>query len=97
MDSMSPKAATFELLSESAMETPAAIFKRILGWILLIVGIPFYFLPIPIGLIMILFGLALLGKHSPFVRCRLRLIKRFSPNLYRRLCKTIGLKEDAPQ
>lgn len=69
------------------------------GWILLVLGLIVTPLPIPVGLIMTLLGLALLVGESPLIRrliCRfrarnprfcdrLKAIKRRSPGLVRRL------------
>jgi len=46
--------------------------RNISGWILIIIGIPVAISPIPIGLLMILGGLALLAKDSRRVQEWLR-------------------------
>lgn len=66
------------------------IIQRILGWTLVIVGIPLYAMPIPLGLVCIAAGLVLLARSTPAVRRRLGALREWFPRLYDKVVDTSG-------
>ncbi len=64
------------------------IIQRILGWTLVIVGVPLYPMPIPLGLVCIAAGLVLLARSTPAVRRRLGALRRWFPGLYEKVAAT---------
>ena len=55
------------------------------GWFLLLAGILITPLPLPIGLLMLVLGLAVLARHSRCVRRRIRHLRRRYPEFSERL------------
>ena len=69
--------------------TPCAGLRRLLalavGWLLLLAGILITPLPLPIGLVMLVLGLAVLVRRSRFVRRRIRNLRSRYPAFSERL------------
>lgn len=56
-----------------------AFVYQILGWLLIVVGLPLFWTPIPVGLILIAIGLSLLIANSDRARDVLRERRRRHP------------------
>lgn len=56
-----------------------AFVYQILGWLLIVVGLPLFWTPIPIGLILIAIGLSLLIANSDSARAFLQERRRRHP------------------
>ena len=56
-----------------------AFVYQILGWLLIVVGLPLFWTPIPVGLILIAIGLSLLIANSDRARDILRERRRRHP------------------
>ena len=54
------------------MQAFLTVFYQFLGAVLIVAGVPIFWLPIPLGAVMILLGLALLIANSPTLRDALR-------------------------
>ncbi len=70
-------------MSHSTTGLTGKLFGRIRRWALIGLGAIFavadfltFWLPLPIGIPLLLIGFALLGRHSPRARLWLRLLKR---------------------
>jgi hypothetical protein len=50
--------------------------RQMLGWCLIIIGIPITLLPTPFGIVLVVFGIALVGRRSPILRRASIVIKR---------------------
>ncbi len=61
----------------------AMIYRRlrvVVGWLLIILGIPIVPLPIPFGAIMVVVGIALVAPSSPAMRAILRRVRKRFPS-----------------
>jgi len=58
--------------------------RRIVGWTMIIAGIPLWILPLPLGLPLIVPGALLVAAGSPLARRRLVEIGRRFPDVWRR-------------
>jgi len=74
---------------DGSTKPPRWTFRRFLGLLLILFGIPLYLLPLPFGLAAFAVGIGLLGGDFPPVRRLLAFVRRSSPALYRRLCDLI--------
>lgn len=66
-------------------DKPATLTPRLrclLGWILILVGLPLYILPLPLGVPLIVPGVLLVISGSAGMRRRFVGIKRFFPSAY---------------
>ena len=59
--------------------------QAVIGWILILVGLVVWPLPIPFGLLMIVIGIALVVPTSPGMRRLLRYLRRRYPAFDRQL------------
>lgn len=57
-------------------------FRQVLGWVLVILGVPLYILPLPLGLVVMAGGVVLISSASPGL---LRHFRDRFPGLYRRI------------
>ncbi len=63
------------------------LFHRVLGTISLVVGAPLLLTPIPLGLPLLIIGLALWAPYLPFVQGWVRALRRKYPNLNAQLIR----------
>lgn len=61
------------------------LMALIIGWLMVFAGLIILPLPIPLGLIMIVVGLALLAPHAPPVRRGIRALRRKFPGVNQKL------------
>ncbi len=61
--------------------------RRALGWILIVVGIPLWILPVPLGLPLIIPGALLVVSGSPGARRRLVQVGRRFPKVWKNFRK----------
>ncbi len=64
-----------------------SVVYQITGFLLILLGLPLFWTPIPVGLIMIASGIALIISNSDWARERVRRIRRFNPGFDRWVCK----------
>ena len=68
-----------------------SVVYQIAGFLLILFGLPLFWTPIPIGLIMIASGVALIISNSDWARERVRTMRRFNPGFDRWVCKAEGV------
>jgi hypothetical protein len=80
-------------MPSSSRVTPAAVGRLFAGWLLVISGGILTPLPIPVGLLSLSLGLALLAHDSRRMQCWIRGLRQRFPGLSRRL---VSLGNHAP-
>ena len=89
MSSLSPAAngSEVEYAVERLTVSLMSILYQILGAVLILLGLPLFWTPIPVGLILIAAGLALIVSNSNRARDGVRALRRKHDRLDKWLCK----------